>query len=56
CQGKVEEDKSATTAVAERRQLTWDNLEKATGSSWEQVVGNVSVLENTSTSACVVSC
>ncbi|GKE39285.1 serine/threonine protein phosphatase 2A 57 kDa regulatory subunit B' kappa isoform-like protein [Tanacetum coccineum] len=31
CQGKVEEDKSATTAVAERRQLTWDSLEKAAG-------------------------
>nr|GEW92682.1 hypothetical protein [Tanacetum cinerariifolium] len=49
--GKVEEDKSATTAVAERRQLTWDSLEKAAGSSWKPVVGNVSVLENTSTFA-----
>nr|GEU47428.1 serine/threonine protein phosphatase 2A 57 kDa regulatory subunit B' kappa isoform-like isoform X1 [Tanacetum cinerariifolium] len=51
CQRKVEEDKSATTAVAERRQLTWDSLEKAAGSSWKPVVGNVLVLKNTSTFA-----
>lgn len=55
CQAKVEEDKSATTVVAERRKLTWDSLEKVANDSWKPVVGNNSVLENTSTAACVVS-
>lgn len=56
CQAKVEEDKSATTVVAERRKLTWDSLEKVANDNWKPVVGNNSVLENTSTATCVVSC
>ncbi|KAI7750799.1 hypothetical protein M8C21_019705, partial [Ambrosia artemisiifolia] len=39
CQGKLEEDKSATTMVAERRRLTWEHLETA--------AANASVLDKT---------
>lgn len=55
CQGKFEEDKSATAAVAERRRMTWEHLEKVAGGGFQPTVGNVSVLEKTA-AACVVSC
>lgn len=57
CQNKFEEDESATTVVAERRQLTWERLEKvAGGGGFQPIVGNVSILETTATATCVVSC
>ncbi|KAI3714742.1 hypothetical protein L6452_21701 [Arctium lappa] len=55
CQSKFEEDKSATAAVAERRRVTWEQLEKVAGGGFQPTVGNVSVLEKSAT-ACVVSC
>lgn len=61
CQGKFEEDKSATTAVAERRRLTWEHLEEVAagggggGGFRLPVVGSVSGLEK-SGATCVVSC
>ncbi|KAL7597525.1 hypothetical protein Lser_V15G24074 [Lactuca serriola] len=62
CQGKFEEDKSATTAVAERRRLTWEHLEEVAGGGGGggggfrlPVVGSVSGLEK-SGATCVVSC
>ncbi|KAK1417291.1 hypothetical protein QVD17_26417 [Tagetes erecta] len=55
CQGKVEEDKSATTMVAEKRRLTWEHLETIAGGSFQHVVGNASVLEKTATATCAVS-
>lgn len=48
CQGKFEEDESAANVAAERRRLTWEQLENVAG------VGNVSIVEKTAT--CVVSC
>ncbi|KAJ9538855.1 hypothetical protein OSB04_031588 [Centaurea solstitialis] len=58
CQGKFEEESSATAVVAERRRLTWESLEKAAGGGFQPPVGNVSVLERptTAAAACVVSC
>ncbi|KAM0018099.1 putative protein phosphatase 2A, regulatory B subunit, B56, armadillo-like helical [Helianthus debilis subsp. tardiflorus] len=55
CQGKVEEDKSATTMVAERRRLTWERLETVAsgGFVFQHIVGSVSVLEKTNTATCV---
>ncbi|XP_024980341.1 serine/threonine protein phosphatase 2A 57 kDa regulatory subunit B' kappa isoform-like [Cynara cardunculus var. scolymus] len=55
CQGKFEEDTSATAAVVERRRLTWEQLEKVAGGGGFEPV---SVLEKpaVAATACVVSC
>nr|XP_043626954.1 serine/threonine protein phosphatase 2A 57 kDa regulatory subunit B' kappa isoform-like [Erigeron canadensis] len=58
CQSKYDEDKSAITVVAERRQLTWEHLENVASGSvggFQPIVGNISVLEKTATATCVVS-
>lgn len=55
CQGKAEEDKSATTVVSERRRLTWEHLETIAGGGFQHVAGNASVLEKTATATCAVS-
>ncbi|GKA63392.1 serine/threonine protein phosphatase 2A 57 kDa regulatory subunit B' kappa isoform-like protein [Tanacetum coccineum] len=52
CQGRLEEDKSKSTVVAERRRLTWERLESS--ADFQPVVGNVSVLDESA--ACIVSC
>lgn len=56
CQGRFEEENSKSSAVAERRRLTWERLESTARVQLQPIVGSMSVGLEEAAATCIVAC